>query len=246
MGKLHVVLTGSSSGLGHAILDTMKDVGQPMFHVTGIDLFKPIEPGLRQPDQFLQIDLGEPNEIARACERIGPVDILINCAGINRISPIEDLTVMEWEDLMDVNAKALFLTVKNLLPRLADSKGVILNVVSNAYKMPMTHSLAYNASKGAAEIMTRQMARELTKSKGITVFGINPNKMAGTVMSEYIESRVPEMRGWTPEQAKQYQLNGITCGFETDPYWIAEMVVWLLSKPTRHQYLSGCMLDLGD
>ena len=46
--------------------------------------------------------------------------------------------------------------------------------------MPMTCSLAYNASKGAAHIMTLQLARELTKKHGITVFGIAPNKLKGT------------------------------------------------------------------
>jgi NAD(P)-dependent dehydrogenase (short-subunit alcohol dehydrogenase family) len=111
--------------------------------------------------------------------------------------------------------------------------------------VPMTHSIAYNASKGAAGIMTRQMARELQREHGICVFGICPNKLAGTNMSKYIENRVVELRGWTPEQAEKYQLQALLAGQETQPDQVAELLVWLLSKPRRHKYLTGCLLELG-
>jgi NAD(P)-dependent dehydrogenase (short-subunit alcohol dehydrogenase family) len=125
------------------------------------------------------------------------------------------------------------------------SKGTILNIVSNASHMPMTTSLAYNASKGAAHIMTLQMARELSKAHGITVFGISPNKLRGTEMSKDIEDQVVALRGWTPEYAKQYQLASLLAGEETDPDALAEFVAFLLSSKQRHKYLTGCILPYG-
>jgi len=131
------------------------------------------------------------------------------------------------------------------LPELKKTHGTVLNIVSNASHMPMTTSLAYNASKGAAHIMTLQLARELTKKHGITVFGISPNKLRGTEMSKDIEDQVVKHRGWTPEYAQQYQLNALLAGEETDPAQLAEFVAFLLSTKPRHKYLTGCILPYG-
>jgi NAD(P)-dependent dehydrogenase (short-subunit alcohol dehydrogenase family) len=111
--------------------------------------------------------------------------------------------------------------------------------------MPMTTSLAYNASKGAAHIMTLQLARELTKKHGITVFGISPNKLLGTEMSKDIEDQVVKHRGWTPEFAAQYQTNALLAGEETDPAQLAEFISFILSTKSRHKYLTGCILPYG-
>jgi NAD(P)-dependent dehydrogenase (short-subunit alcohol dehydrogenase family) len=182
-----------------------------------------------------------------AIERDGhdPPSILINNAGVNEISWLEKLDEMEWDRVMDTNAKGIFLMTQALLPFLIQSQGTVLNIVSNAAHMPMTGSLAYNASKGAAHIMTRQLAHELTRKHAVTVFGIAPNKLCGTGMSQYIDSRVPEERGWTPEFAKEYQLKSLLCGEETDPERLAEFIGFLLSMKERHKYLSGCILPYG-
>ena len=102
-----------------------------------------------------------------------------------------------------------------------------------------------NASKGAAHILTLQMARELTKKHGITVFGISPNKLKGTGMSRDIEEQVMATRGWTAEFARQYQLNSLLAGEETDPAALAEFIAFLLHNKERHKFLTGCILPYG-
>jgi NAD(P)-dependent dehydrogenase (short-subunit alcohol dehydrogenase family) len=109
----------------------------------------------------------------------------------------------------------------------------------------MRGSLAYNASKGAAHIMTLQMARELYQRHGITVFGISPNKLSGTPMSDSIDRQVCEQRGWAMEKAREYQLAGLATGEETDPEVLAEFIAFLVSTKKRHQYLHGCILPYG-
>lgn len=171
------------------------------------------------------------------------VDILINCAGVNHIDFIPDLEEEAWDRVIDTNAKGIYLVTRALLPLLKG--GTVLNIVSNASHMPMTSSLAYNASKGAAEIMTKQMSRELIKTYNITVFGISPNKLKNTGMSAYIDNRVCELRGWTPEEARKYQLASLPAGEETDPEVLAEFICFLLSSKQRHKALAGCIIPYG-
>lgn len=178
------------------------------------------------------------------------LDVLVNCAGINRTAWIEALSEDTWDDVMNTNAKGIFTMTKWALPALKESAaagrgGIVLNIVSNASHMPMTCSLAYNASKGAAHIMTLQMARELTKKYGITVFGISPNKLAGTGMSRDIEEQVVRDRGWTPEFARQYQLNALLTGEETDPAQLADFIRYLLQSKDHCKFLSGCVIPYG-
>lgn len=238
---IDVIITGGSRGLGEAII--MEMLANENFRIVQLDRSNGLDK--HHLLTYVECDVTNPESIIAASVYINRCDILINNAGINYIDNMENISLHNWQAVMDTNATAIWLMTRELLPLLEASKGTVLNVVSNACRIPMTHSIVYNASKAAAEMMTRQMARELTKSKGITIFGINPNKLAGTGMSKYIEETVLELRGWTKEQAREYQLKALLSGFETKPKWIAELVVWLLEKPHRHKYLTGCLLDLG-
>lgn len=239
------VVTGGSSGLGLRICNRLGLLGK---RVLNISIDKP-DKEVVSTAEFLRCDLAEPMEVQQVCADIlqafGGVDVLVNCAGINHIDYLENLKLVDWNRVMAVNARAPYLMVQGLLPALKESKGTIMNVVSNASHVPMTASLAYNASKAALHIMTLQLARELTKRWGIVVFGISPNKMHSTAMSQYIEQRVPAVRGWTPQQAADYQKAALLTGEETDPENVAAFITYLLSHREQHCYLSGCVLNYG-
>ena len=221
------VITGASSGLGKALADELKDA-----HI--IDWSK--ETG---------VDVRDEDSVMRAAKALKMVpEVLVNCAAVNEICWFSDLNPVIWDDVLNTNARGIFYTVRALMQ--ADRMPrTIVNIISNASHMPMTASLAYNASKGAAHIMTLQMAREFGKTHGTTVFGISPNKLAGTNMSNYIDQRVPEVRGWTPEEAKAYQLASLPTGEETDPETLAEFIAFLLSSPQRHKFLHGTIIPYG-
>jgi NAD(P)-dependent dehydrogenase (short-subunit alcohol dehydrogenase family) len=218
-----VLVTGSDSGLGKLLKNKL------LWDHQVIDYDRNLGSDVRTPD------LGDLEEL----------DILINCAAINKIDWLENFPEQDWDDVMDTNAKGIYMMSKACLPMLVKSKGTILNIVSNASHMPMTCSLAYNASKGAAHIMTLQLARELTKKHGITVFGIAPNKLSGTGMSDDIDEQVVKTRGWTKEYAQEYQLNGLLTGEETPPELLAEFITFLLQDKEHHKYLSGCVIPYG-
>lgn len=234
MGRSNILITGASSGLGKAMAQKLEDDGH---FVMKFDL----------RDGH---DVRDSGSITRFRDRVSgisgvDIDVLINNAGVNIIDWLENFDEEQWDEVMNVNAKGIYLMSKEFLPSLMRTKGTILNIVSNAAHMPMTCSLAYNASKGAAHIMTLQMARELTKNYGITVFGIAPNKLSGTGMSESIDEQVVKTRGWTEEYAKEYQLNGLLTGEETPPELLAEFIAYLLKTKQNHKYLSGCILPYG-
>jgi len=221
-----ILVTGSGAGLGKAIADALRGDGHLVLEF----------------DRKMGDDVRDPNRTRLAPDSL---DVLINCAGINKTAWLEDLPEEQWDEVMGINAKGIYKMTQWALPALVRSKGTVLNIVSNASHMPMTTSLAYNASKGAAHIMTLQMARELSKKHGITVFGISPNKLRGTEMSKDIEDQVVALRGWTPEYAQQYQLNALLAGEETDPERLADFVRYLLERKENHKYLTGCILPYG-
>lgn len=226
-----ILITGSGSGLGQQLAVELRRDGHIVYDCdirNGCDVLKP-------EDHV---------EIIESIKFHG-LDILINCAGVNIINWLEEFNEDDWDKVMGVNAKGIYKMSQYYLPYLKESRGTILNIVSNAAHMPMTCSLAYNASKGAAHIMTLQLARELTKRYGITVFGIAPNKLSGTGMSDDIDDQVVETRGWTKEYAQEYQLNGMLTGEETPTENVAEFITFLLSKKERHKYLTGTVIPYG-
>ena len=225
-----ILVTGGYSGLGKAIILAMKN--DPSFSNDKVFAF----------DKLAGDDVRYPLD---TCVENFDVDILINCAGINITGWLESFEESSWDAVMDINAKGIFTMSKFALPGLIKRRGTILNIVSNASHMPMTCSIAYNASKGAAHIMTLQMARELTKKYGITVFGISPNKLKDTGMSRDIEKQVVRDRGWTAEEAAAYQRNALLTGEETDPAQLAEFIAFLLSTKDRHKFLSGTVIPYG-
>lgn len=220
----HILVTGSSNGLGREIaceLASNEHIVHNYDIERGQDVLRPDLDGIEQ------------------------LDVLINCAGVNEIDWLEKFEEEQWDHVVDVNAKGIFMMTQACLPMLIKSKGTVLNIVSNASHMPMTCSAAYNASKGAAHILTLQLARELTKKHGITVFGVSPNKLRGTNMSDAIDEQVVRTRGWTKEYAHQYQLNGLLTGEETPIDVVASFIGYLLQDKRHHKFLSGTVIPYG-
>lgn len=249
--KMLVAIAGATSGLGRAVyMDMLAD--KDRFDVIPI------------PGPEHGIDFNEPNGVRRALRiikqeslRIDPVKekhrVLLNCVGINYIDWFKDLDFEKFDELMRVNVRSHIELVNMLLFQPDGSwfsddlggHGTVCEIVSNAAHVPMTNSSFYNASKAAQHMAVLAMARELRKSHGLNVFGIAPNKLNGTGMSRYIEGKVPELRGWTPEEAERYQLNALPAGAETDPEVLAEFITFLLSHPSRHRYLTNTIIPYG-
>ncbi len=117
-------------------------------------------------------------------EKIGNIDVLVNCAGVLEIQDPEELTEEIWDRVIDVNLKSYFFVIQSCLPFLKKSKNPrIVNVSSNAGRMGgYANGTAYAASKGGVISLTYNLARKFAK------FGITVNCVApGTIETEMIQ-----------------------------------------------------------
>lgn len=221
-----ILVLGGSGGLGRCVIAALN---QPC-----IDWSRNGDP---------PVELTERKALDQAALGIrSDIDGIVNCVGVNEIWPFDELEIENVWDTFRVNAYLLAEVVQVLRNWNKLRPGArICNVISNAANLPMTHSLAYNISKAAQQMLTRQMARELRE---YSIFGVNPNKLANTPMSKHIEQRVLQLRGWTPEQARQYQLAALPAGMETPPFNVARFIAYLMEWQ-NHPFITGCIFPYG-
>src|SRR5262245_60989532 len=92
----------------------------------------------------------------RALEMWGTIDILVNCAGIARIAPATELSVADWENTMAVNLRAPFVLAQALAPAMiAQRRGKIVNISSQASVIALDDHAAYATSKGGLNALTK-------------------------------------------------------------------------------------------
>ena len=130
-----------------------------------------------------------------AADAFGDLDILVNNAGVTHVSGLlEDVSEDEFDHVMAVNNKAIFLAAKAFVPKMKKrGKGVILNIASTAGVSPRPRLSWYNASKGWAITATKAMAVELAPF-GIRVNALNPVAGETPLLASFMGEDTPEMR----------------------------------------------------
>jgi 3-oxoacyl-[acyl-carrier protein] reductase len=125
----------------------------------------------------------------------GRVDILVNNAGITHLpKPMEEVSEEEFDRVLAVNAKSVYLTARHLVPGMkAQGSGAILNIASTAGVSPRPRLNWYNASKGWVITATRAMAVELAPH-GIRVNALNPVAGETPLLKSFMGEDTPEMR----------------------------------------------------
>ena len=133
--------------------------------------------------------------VERAVERFGGLDMLVNNAGMGHVpQPLESLDEAEFDRLLAVNAKSIYLAAREVVPRFkAQRRGVILNMASTAGVSPRPRLTWYNASKGWVITATRSMAVELAPF-GIRVCALNPVAGETPMLKTFMGEDTPEMR----------------------------------------------------
>lgn len=116
---------------------------------------------------FLPTDVGDPAQAASAVSAVlkkwKRVDVLVNGAALMTYQPITELAVEDWDQVMAVNLRAVFLLCKLCLPHM--KKGAIVNISSVHAHETSANVIPYAASKGAMEAFTRGLSREYASSQ---------------------------------------------------------------------------------
>ncbi len=129
------------------------------------------------------------NTLKKIYNNYGQIDILINNAGISANKKIEETTTLEFDNIMNINVKAIFNMVKAVVPYMKkQNKGVILNTSSMVSIYGQPSGVGYPASKFAVNGMTKSLARELAP------FNIRVNAVApGIIKTDMVASLSKEM-----------------------------------------------------
>ena len=115
--------------------------------------------------------------VAAAVSRFGKLDVLVNNAGIWRAGRVEDTTVEDWDTVLDINAKGVFLGTKQAIPKMREAGGgSIINISSGAGLVGGPRSTAYSASKAAVRLFTKSTAIQYAK-EGIRANSIHPGSI---------------------------------------------------------------------
>ncbi|MHA6264111.1 SDR family oxidoreductase [Arenibacterium sp. CAU 1754] len=130
-----------------------------------------------------------------ALSMFGHLDILVNNAGITHLpTPLEDVAEDEFDRVLAVNAKSVYLTARSLVPHMKSRKsGAILNIASTAGVSPRPKLNWYNASKGWMITATKAMAVELAPD-GVRVNALNPVAGETPLLKSFMGEDTPEMR----------------------------------------------------
>ena len=234
------IITGGARGIGRAIAEDLVSEGGSVI-ISDIDLDSASKTA-RQIGEFsggravpFKADIREKEDILSlmkwAIKEFGRIDIFCNNAGICTSPSIEDISVENWDDMMNINLRGVFFCCQALLPIMKKQRqGRILNMASLAGKVGgLAAGAHYSASKAGVICLTKSFARALAPY-GVTVNALAP----GPVDTDMLLTLPPERR--------KTMLNQCPLGRFADTSDIAGAALFLLSDSAGH--ITGATLDV--
>lgn len=227
------VVTGGGSGIGAAIVRRMAAAGATVV----IWDIRPPEEGLFDSEQvrFFSCDISDEASVETALEAtlesVGRVDSLVNNAGVTRDHLVKDMTLDEWDTVLNVNLRGPFITTKLVTPQMVERRsGTIVNISSLGGKVGTIGQANYSASKAGLVGLTKSTAKEFARYS-IRINAIQPG-LIDTPMTQALRpdiydkklQEVPLRRAGTPDEI------GWAC-------------VFLASEMSS--YITGVVLEVG-
>ena len=210
-GKVALV-TGGSRGIGRAIAVSLAEAGAAVavnYRERAKEAASVVEAIAEAGGQALAVaaDVSQANAVAgmvaTVARELGPVDVLVNNAGVGLVRTVDDLTEADFDLTIAVNLKSAFLCTQAVLPGMRAKKwGRIVNVSSGAARGAGGVGPHYNASKAGMEGLTRGYAARLVK-EGITVNAVAPSLIETDMVRQGLASaasRIPLGRFGTSQE----------------------------------------------
>lgn len=225
------MVTGAGGGIGAAIVSALAGSGA---RVTLIGRRLAALESTARPElnkvQAISCDVVDEPSVQKAFKQavseFGPIEILVNCAGIAPTAPFHRLSAPEWNDVIAVNLNGVFHCTKQVINPMREEKfGRIINIASTASLKGYLYVSAYCAAKHAVLGLTRSLALE-TARHGITVNAICPGYTDTDIIRTSI-TNIAQKTGRSEAEAHQEFTKTNPQGRLIDPEEVAATVLWL-------------------
>lgn len=245
------LVTGAAGGIGRAVVRALAEQGTAVAAVDldGDVLRKRVAeltnlglPVTAYPADVTDAAMVEAT-VAAVENQLGPVEYLVNAAGLLRMGTVRELSGRDWADMFAVNASGVFHVSRAVVDRMVPrGRGALVTVASNAAATPRVQMAGYAASKAAATMFTKSLGLEVARH------GIRCNVVApGSTETPMLWSL------WQDDNGRAHTLDGnaadfrvgIPLGRTAKPEDIAAAVLFLLSEQAGHITLHDLTVDGG-
>jgi NADP-dependent 3-hydroxy acid dehydrogenase YdfG len=221
-----VVITGASSGIGEATALLLAERGAKLvLGARGLDRLEALAAGIANRGaevSYASTDVRRRDEVCAlvnlACEQYGKLDVLISNAGVMPVSPLDDLRVDDWEQMIDVNIKGVLYGIAAALPIFREQGfGHFVNTASTAGHKTVPNQSVYSATKFAVRAISEGLRQEAGDKLRVTI--ISP----GFVRTNFAESvRNPDIKAQLAESRDKFAL---------PPDAIARAIAFAIEQP---------------
>ena len=240
-------VSGAASGIGEGVARLFAAEGAAVFLAD-----TQAERGARVADEirsaggraeFTACDVTRDAEVRAsvdaAARAFGGLDVVVNCAGIVRVGPLHEVEERDWDRVMDVNVKSIYLSTKHAIPHLRSRKrGYVVNVASISSFVGQAATPGYTTSKFAVVGLTKSIALDYA-ADGVRCNCVCPGITDTPMLREHL-NKTPD-----PEATLRARLQRVPMGVPLTPHDIAKSVLYLSCEDSAGITGTSLLIDGG-
>jgi NAD(P)-dependent dehydrogenase (short-subunit alcohol dehydrogenase family) len=243
------LITGAARGMGRTLALKYAENGADIiiFDINEEGLSQTRQEALRYGVKVYSnvVDMSKPAEVINAIREFStqPIHILANCAGVSTSRLLIDVEESEWDWVLNINLKSIFLLSREVAKMMIKNKienGKIVSISSQASKIGELGNGAYCVSKAGVNMLTQVLALELAEY-GISVNAVCPGYVNTEMMQEVFRKRGP-IEGMTPEEYEKALVSKVPMGRMAESEEIASLMVFLSSNEAN--YITGMAITI--